>query len=782
MTYKEKLSAEALRAEMQAKHARFKRTMGAVDRVLSRACEGLELADPTKGGRNAPPGWTDGITVTLNPSRLPPLVDRQGKPLTENLVVWLGINAHEVGHTLFTPRQDSPLQVKLKTMDKEEVYSGIRKIENLAEDQRQERLVIGKFRPWGTYLSAAAVRLIVEQVMGGDEDGNQEKALQENLHKMWPLLCGRTWLPAEVRRMARDAWDEVHGAGAGKRVADLIGAYQRLGDPGYEDANEAVGILTKLLTELNQQGATGDLPGGCRGEKGNPAEESIGGDMPDIGYTDDDNVPSAGSDADEGELEAVSAEDIAQAEGEFDRQLSNEDESDDSGESGESGESNESGEGSESGEGESAGEGQDEGEGSGEGDGSDSGEGEGQGEGSGSEDQGSGEGSDASGGEGGGESDDTGKSSGHGSGANRGSGVKKVVKLGDIQGPINESVRKALAHDAGVRRDLSDVKQSLEGNRKARSTLGHESKDPHRPSEIGAGTGSRNRHKKDQWIPASPQTRRMAREVSEHLRTLVDETLPQWSRRVEMGKLNVGRFMRREVGDPLDTMFDRFQQGMQDDVSLDVSIMVDVSSSMGWAPQLGPSPKDANGMPTTWPATIVPAAEAVWAIRRAVEAAEGDCTVYGFDNSGYIIHDTGRRPDADNVFVPQVGGGTDPTELIGELWQRLPAVQARHKIVIAVTDGQWRSGGQAMKELAERGVVTVGVVLDQNLNVVPGGNEARSKMEIEQYRAKRRAQAREKIEDMGVTYAEIMDNPHDMVPLFDKVASEVMLRAMQGVG
>ena len=782
MTYRMPLGIDQIKIEEEAKRSRFAYTMGAVDRVLSDNCKALIVANFP----HAVPGWTDGETVNINGTALPALVNRYGDPVDRSLVTWLGVNGHEVGHTMYSPRAASPLHNLMSNMIDDGMYLGIDRVYNLAEDQRMERLTVARFRPWRTYLTAAAVHLLVENLVQEQDDDRHQIMDEALLSQLWPLVAGRTWMPPVVRRMALDAWDKNHGVGAGMRIAKLIGEYQRIADPGYEDAKHALQVLMALHAELEQQGESPeDMKGtGC------DSAGMTGGDLPDAGEVDDSRAPSAGSDQDQQQLAAAEAEaEAAMPKDSDEGQGQGQGESESSGDSGQG--TSDQGEGDAGSEGESgsdSGQG-DEGKGD-EGSGGDAGSGSQPGEGQ--QSQGSGD----AGGQG---SERTPSGSGSSSGSagtqqgqgtqqegpttlptehEGGTGHAKVRTLADLRPWFNEEVRRAMVHDRAVVRDLTDVRKAIEGT-KRHSTLGHKS------GENRGGRGDQaNLHKEDEYMPVRDDVRRIARAVSEHMRHLVDETLPQWNRRVESGKLNVNRYMLREVGDPLDTMFDRFQMGMQDSVSLDVSVLLDVSSSMGWMPKLGPSPKNDIGIPTGWPLPIVPAAEATWAIQRAVEAAEGDVTVYAFDRTGYIISPTGRRVHPDNVLVPAVGGGTNPTPVLNELMDRLPGVEAHHRIVVAVTDGSWQGSGEpekVMQALAARGVVTIGVLLDPYLNVMQGGNEGQTTRRINEWQTKRAAIGEGLLDKMGVQYGAVMDNCLGMVPLFEQVVTEVMFRAMQGV-
>ena len=659
---------------------RFERTMTVVDRVLSRNCVGMQVETVP----NPTPGWTDGATVTLNPWGLPSLVDLRGGLDTEALAVWLGINAHEVGHTKYTPPKHSPLKTKLDHLDTSG-YPGLVRLENFVEDQRMERLVGARFRPWRTYLSAAAMRLIVEAAASDAQSNRAEVAQQLEFDKIWPSVAGRTWLPIEVRRAAREAWEQAHGQA--DEVAALIGAYQLLEDPGYEDASDAVSILTRLHKLLRDLIPPEEMPRGCvHGMTSNDVGSAMtAGDMPEIGTADTADLDAAGTPSD-----------LAALNGEAD------------------------GEGDASGEGEAEADGED---------------------------------SDTDG------EDDADE----GAGVGKGPGPKLPASISDIVDTIAQAAARELVADQEVRADLESIAVSIKGRRSTATEL---------ESYWDRDSDDFARRRK-QTIEADQATRHLAREVSDRLRHLVDETLPQWNRRVDSGKLNVKRYMLREVGDPLDDIFDRFQQGMQDEVSLDVRVAVDISGSMSSRYTHLPQEKNPDGTFKPQPSVAQRAAEATWAIRRAVEHAEGDVTVYGFDYIGYVLVPRGKRTHNELLDVFPAGGGTDPKDVIEEVYRTLPHVEARHKIFVAITDGQWHGDtyGQLMDELRHQGIVTIGVVLNPSLaNPAVTGDPKVMKETTEACKAQ--------LEVMGTEYGAYMGDPHGMVPLFERVVGELMLGAI----
>lgn len=204
---------EALRVHRLARELRL------TDQILSVDLDTVRVV-PT----GPAPAWTnlDGDAVSFAYNRMP-------KPRSlVDIAVWLGTNAHELGHVLFSPRSGSTLMYRVLESDRT-FLSGIAMIHNIVEDQRQERLILARFAPWRAYLTAALGHHLV-----ADDDS------------AWLLMCGRTWLPDDVRATAKQRFVATHGQADTDRVTRLVGEYQRLMDPGETEVEEAWSILQEL--------------------------------------------------------------------------------------------------------------------------------------------------------------------------------------------------------------------------------------------------------------------------------------------------------------------------------------------------------------------------------------------------------------------------------------------------------------------------------------------------------------------------------------------------------
>ena len=238
---------------------RLGRELRLTDQILSADVDTVSIE------ANGPaPAWTtlDGDHISFSMSHMP-------MPRTSvDVAVWLGTNAHELGHVIFSPRRQSPLMRRVIEADK--LFSrGLADLHNIVEDQRQERLLLAMFAPWRAYLPAA----LAHHLVADDPSA-------------WVLMCGRTWLPAEVRQRARELFVKEWNDHTASEVARIVGEYQRLTDPGDLEYDEAFELLQDLfaLFDLKQPTLRASLPavagrraGHRRAARGRPSDRRRGG-------------------------------------------------------------------------------------------------------------------------------------------------------------------------------------------------------------------------------------------------------------------------------------------------------------------------------------------------------------------------------------------------------------------------------------------------------------------------------------------------------------------------
>lgn len=222
-------------------HALIAHQLEQITRIHSADVGRLEVQE---AGASQPPGWSSNDQITLNVDALPDWRTVDG------LAVWLGVAMHELGHCTWSPPiTEFPLE--------------LRKVFNLAEDQRQEALVAEDLPGViGSFTQAVAQLILANPQM--------------HASRIWPLVAGRLYLPDGLLKAVRAGAVVEQSEEWTAEVYDRIANFKSLPDPGFADIEPAKFELTRLkelLGELADQG--GDPPVICEAHgKGDPA---IGG-------------------------------------------------------------------------------------------------------------------------------------------------------------------------------------------------------------------------------------------------------------------------------------------------------------------------------------------------------------------------------------------------------------------------------------------------------------------------------------------------------------------------
>ncbi len=649
------------------RYQRMGRELRVMDQLLSPDIDSVSIIE---GG--PAPAWTsaDGADVTINVSNMPPLNSRR------DIAVWLGTNAHELWHNKYSPRADSRLMRRVAAAPRS-TDPGIHRCWNVLEDQRIERLGLSRFAAWRGYLIAALAHHI-----------------PVSSPNAWTLVAGRTWLSSESRAIARAVFVATNGEADAKRCAELIGAYQRLADPGEDDADEAWLILTEFHGLFGMQiPPRGSCGGAGHVEEGEPetvddddvsyptADEADEYDGDDESGSDDDD-----GDGDEGDSPGDDADGGSDGDGD--------DDADDDGDG--DGDSDE-------GDGDS-----DDGDGSGESDEGDDADGD-DADGDGDTDGGDGDGT---GDDDGGESDDIGDK---GDGDEPGDGTSAPDGERDISESIADDIDDALGDDE-VAADLDRVVDNL-----AHGTTG--------PGNLPRTTGV--------WEEADVEARLLARDVTAVLSDIRDDCEASWLRRTDTGRFSVDRWATDPDWDA-DNVFDLFDPGAMDASSLELILVLDVSSSMRRQNRL--------------------LSMATWAIRQAVDRVEGKVTCIGFGDDASLMFDAGQRPDG-RIFIPHLEGSTDATNALREAYRVVTDSQATNRIILVLTDGQWWGAdvaGRALVAAGDEGAVTC---------VVGMGSEGKKAVTPN---------------FAGAQHTAHIDEASELVPVFKALAEASMLAAMGG--
>jgi len=166
-----------------------------------------------------------------------------------------------------------------------------------------------------------------------------------------------------------------------------------------------------------------------------------------------------------------------------------------------------------------------------------------------------------------------------------------------------------------------------------------------------------------------PEFACMSHQLARTLDRLREEAEPGWHRNEDSGRLNLVRWA---IEQEPETAFDRWDEGVADAADIEAVVLLDNSGSMGIIREQ--------------------ADNAMWVLKRALDAVDVSTTVIVFDTRSEILY---RRDDLAEANAVRhslaMGGGTNPTEGLAEAAQIFSRSQRQHKLLITLTDGQWFS-------------------------------------------------------------------------------------------
>lgn len=231
--------AEAIRAEMEGEKQRKITKLNAVgdvfqlaDRVLAQRDVNVRI---TTDSVLEAPAWSDGTNMFLNAH----IID---DPTDENLVALRGINYHELGHIIYTPRAGSEL---VKTVIDEKLWSAM----NTLEDNRVETYVTALYPATIPYLTTMFLRYVIDNM---DSEN-------PTIGGAFVLSRGRKFLPLQLRQAIADSFITEHGVEHARAIAEIIDEYRLLVLP--RQADRALELI-RQFAELTGMKGDRDQDGG----------------------------------------------------------------------------------------------------------------------------------------------------------------------------------------------------------------------------------------------------------------------------------------------------------------------------------------------------------------------------------------------------------------------------------------------------------------------------------------------------------------------------------------
>lgn len=171
------------------------------------------------------PAWSTHNTICFAEAKLPKLNTQTG------VLEARGLTLHEMAHILFTPRSGTEIIHWVRD-------NNLFKAFNALEDQRIETLLTAKYSAVATWLTATMLRYLLD---------NPTK-----LPKALPLLHGRKYLPADIRRIVRQSYDDKAN---GAELTALIDEYRGFTFP--SDTERAKDVIRRYA-ELVRLGDDSD--------------------------------------------------------------------------------------------------------------------------------------------------------------------------------------------------------------------------------------------------------------------------------------------------------------------------------------------------------------------------------------------------------------------------------------------------------------------------------------------------------------------------------------------
>ena len=256
-----------------------------------------------------------------------------------------------------------------------------------------------------------------------------------------------------------------------------------------------------------------------------------------------------------------------------------------------------------------------------------------------------------------------------------GGGASKDDGEGAIQ-EIAQRILQEIHDDPEIIKDLQRTLRSIRG-------VGG--------SDIIKGTDWRSRDPLPEYVGLFKTMRRS-------LARLVTEADPGWFTREASGRINAIRWSKER---DIDSAFDRWDEGVDNVVDLEVVILLDESGSMR--------------------EVMEQAVNSMWVVKRSLDRIGASTTVITFENQSRVLYHRKDKADG-HIRYSFRSGGTNPSDGLAQAARIFARSEKSQKILIVFTDGQWGSArnyegvaaDEYIKRMTAAGVITgMGFIVDQ---------------------------------------------------------------------
>lgn len=215
----------------------------------------------------------------------------------------------------------------------------------------------------------------------------------------------------------------------------------------------------------------------------------------------------------------------------------------------------------------------------------------------------------------------------------------------EMRDRLNKRLEQIINHEQ-VKQGTSEVRKALDSNTEQLAGVGNAS---YSIEEVGS------------------VNKEIAQRFAYEMETLRIDNDPAWKLEQPTGRLNIARTMNADIND-IDRLFDRWDIG-NDNRDIEAVVLVDNSGSMSYS------------MNRTL--------EAMWIIKRGIEAIDGRVTVYRFNDFSKLIYSGDEVASPTTYRAVRSGGGTNPQEALMEAERILSTSDKGIKLLFTVSDGSW---------------------------------------------------------------------------------------------
>jgi hypothetical protein len=178
------------------------------------------------------------------------------------------------------------------------------------------------------------------------------------------------------------------------------------------------------------------------------------------------------------------------------------------------------------------------------------------------------------------------------------------------------------------------------------------------------------------------------------LKELMLDLEPTWHKRETSGHLDIRRVLLAQPHE-LD-LFNRWDEGSEDEGGVEVVICIDQSSSMSWK--------------------MDQASQALWAVKRSFDELDIRTTVIGYNDTHKVLMYGDEMMERTTYRLYGSAGSTDPGSALTEAIAVLMQSDQQNRVLISITDGGWGNPQRCnavVQTLNELGCVTILLGLDQ---------------------------------------------------------------------